>query len=80
MINVNQIKAGRAMLGWSAAALAERAGVSPATVKKYELQKGIPAANTKILMLIKNTLENEGIEFTGDPLVNPGVTLNFKKS
>ena len=80
MINVSQIKAARAMLGWSATALAERAGVSPATVKKYELQKGIPAANTKILMLIKNTLENEGIEFTGDPLVNPGVTLNLKKS
>ncbi len=80
MINVSQIKAGRAMLGWSATVLAERAGVSPATVKKYELQKGIPAANTKILMLIKNTFENEGIEFTGDPLVNPGVTLNLKKS
>ena len=68
------------MLGWSASFLAERAGVSPATVKKYELQKGIPVANTKILMLIKNTLEKEGIEFTGDPLVNPGVTLNLKKA
>jgi len=80
MINVCQIKAARAMLGWSASFLAERAGVSPATVKKYELQKGIPVANTKILMLIKNTLEKEGIEFTGDPLVNPGVTLNLKKA
>jgi transcriptional regulator with XRE-family HTH domain len=78
MISVCQIKAGRVMLGWSAVELSERAGVSSATIKKYETQSGIPNANTRILTAIKSVLEQAGIEFTGDPLVNPGVTLNLK--
>jgi transcriptional regulator with XRE-family HTH domain len=78
MISVCQIKAGRVMLGWSAVELSERAGVSSATIKKYETQSGIPNANTRILIGIKSVLEQAGIEFTGDPLVNPGVTLNLK--
>jgi transcriptional regulator with XRE-family HTH domain len=78
MISVSQIKAGRVMLGWSAVELSERAGVSSATIKKYETQSGIPNANTRILTAIKSVLEQAGIEFTGDPLVNPGVTLNLK--
>lgn len=77
MISVAQIKAGRAMLGWSATELALQAGVGQATVKRYELQEGIPQATTKILLAIKSALEKEGIEFTGDPLVNPGVTLRL---
>ena len=78
MISVCQIKAGRVMLGWSAVELSERAGVSSATIKKYETQSGIPNANTRILTAVKSVLEQAGIEFTGDPLVNPGVTLNLK--
>jgi len=68
------------MLGWSAVRLAEVASVSPATIKKYEMQNGIPNANTRILNAIKLVLEQAGIEFTGDPLVNPGVTLHVSKS
>ena len=78
MISVCQIKAGRVMLRWSAVELSERAGVSSATIKKYETQSGIPNANTRILTAIKSVLEQAGIEFTGDPLINPGVTLNLK--
>ena len=79
MISVYQIKAGRVMLGWSAVELAGRAGVSPATIKKYEMQTGIPNANIRILSAVKSVLESAGIEFTGDPLVNPGVTLHVSK-
>ena len=79
MISVCQIKAGRVILGWSAVELAERAGVSSATIKKYEAQTGIPNANTRILSAVKSVLESAGIEFTGDPLVNPGVTLRIKR-
>ena len=67
------------MLGWSAVELSERAGVSSATIKKYETQSGIPNANTRILTAIKSVLEQAGIEFTGDPLVNPGVTLRIRR-
>ncbi|MDC1436510.1 helix-turn-helix transcriptional regulator [Gammaproteobacteria bacterium] len=79
MLSVVQIKAARSMLGWSAVDLADKAGISPATVKRYEIQSGIPAANTVTLSLIKTTLESAGIEFTGDPLVNPGVTLHLER-
>ena len=67
------------MLGWSAIELANRSGVGSASIKRYEVQPGIPIANTKNLMVIRNTFEEAGIEFIGDPLVNPGVTLRIKR-
>ena len=79
MVSSSQIKAARAMLGWSAIELANRSGVGSASIKRYEVQPGIPIANTKNLMVIRNTFEEAGIEFTGDPLVNPGVTLCIKR-
>jgi transcriptional regulator with XRE-family HTH domain len=75
MVSSSQVKAARAMLGWSAIELANRSGVGSASIKRYEVQDGVPVANTKNLLAIRNTLEDAGIEFTGDPLVNPGVTL-----
>jgi hypothetical protein len=40
---------------------------------------GVPAANLSVLMKLKATLESAGIDFTGDPLVNPGVTLRIER-
>ena len=79
MLSSNQIRAARALLGWSGTDLADLSGVGITTLRRYELQRGIPSANTSVLMLIKQTLESAGIEFTGDPLVNPGVTLHIKR-
>ena len=79
MVSSSQIKAARAMLGWSAIELANRSGVGSASIKRYEVQDGVPVANTKNLMSIRNALEEAGIEFTGDPLVSPGVTLLIKR-
>jgi len=67
------------MLGWSALDLAEASGVGPATIRRYEVQNGIPSANTKVLKELISALELRGIEFSGDPLINPGVTLNLEK-
>ena len=78
MISVRQIKAGRSMLNWSAADLANASGVGPATIRRYEMQVGIPTGNTSTMLSIQSAMENAGIQFTGDPLVNPGVTLNIK--
>ena len=44
-----------------------------------EMQDRIPAGNTSTLASIQSVLEQAGIEFTGDPLVNPGVTLRIKR-
>jgi transcriptional regulator with XRE-family HTH domain len=78
MLSSSQIRAARALLGWSGTDLAEKSAVGITTLRRYELQKGIPSANTSVLLALKETLENAGIEFTGDPLVNPGVTLKIK--
>ena len=66
------------MLGWSAQDLADESGVGPATIRRYEMQVGIPSGNTRVLALLKATLEEAGVTFTGNPLVNPGVTLNLE--
>ena len=66
------------MLGWSAIELADHSGIGSASIKRYAVQDGVPVAN-KNLMAIRNALEKAGIEFTGDPLVNPGVTLLIKR-
>ena len=79
MISVRQIKAGRSMLNWSAADLAEASGVGPATIRRYEMQDGIPTGNTSTLVSIQSALEQAGVQFTGDPLVNPGVTLRIER-
>ena len=79
MLSSSQIRAARALLGWSGIDLAEKSAVGITTLRRYELQKGIPSANTSVLLTLKNTLENAGIEFTGDPLVNPGGTLLIKR-
>ena len=68
------------MLGWSAQGLADASGVGPATIRRYEMQVGIPRGNTRVLALLKATLEEAGVTFTGDPLVNPGVSLNLEIS
>lgn len=78
MISICQIKAARAFLGWSAADLASRSGVGATTLRRYEMKGGIPNANMKTLLAIKHAFESHGIEFTGDPLINPGVTLHVR--
>lgn len=76
MISSSQIKAARALLGISATELSEKCDVGQATLKRYELQDGIPQANAKVLYKIQTYLEKSGIEFIGDPLNNPGVMLH----
>ena len=68
------------MLRWSAADLARQSGVGAATVRRYEMQAGIPSGNTTTLLTLKSTLERAGIEFTGDPIKDPGVILHLSDS
>ena len=43
------------------------------------MRGGIPQGNVMVLMKLKMSLETAGITFTGDPLANPGVTLDLSK-
>ena len=76
MISGRQIRAARALLGWSGQELADECGISLKTLRRYEPQNGIPAGNTKVLKSIETALEDHGIIFTGDPIKDPGVILN----
>lgn len=59
-----QIKAARAILGWTRNTLAARAGVSPATVKVVETDAdGLPALAATRAQFVR-VLEGAGIVFT----------------
>ncbi len=78
MISGRQIRAARALLGWSGQKLADKCGISLKTLRRYEPQNGIPAGSTKVLESIESVLKGYGIVFTGDPIKDPGVILNLK--
>ena len=63
MIIGPQIRAARALLGWSAAELAARAGISYPTVQRAEAVNGIPGMRTPNLAAIQRALEAGGIVF-----------------
>jgi predicted transcriptional regulator len=56
-----QIRAGRALLGWSLSELAERAGVSRPTLAKIE--KNFDDSTSKSRRIVQKLLEEHGVEF-----------------
>ena len=75
MITSEQIRAGRALLKWSAEDLANAAGVGIATVRRLEVVNGVPSCQVRILEALKATLELAGVSFIGTPQDSPGVRL-----
>jgi DNA-binding XRE family transcriptional regulator len=61
-----QIRAARALLGWSAARLAEIAGTSERTIGRAERSAGVPHMHTATLERIAAALRAQGIEFRND--------------
>ncbi|MEI6986980.1 MAG: helix-turn-helix transcriptional regulator [Rhodospirillaceae bacterium] len=61
MISSRQIRAARALLGWSQQDLADRAILSLNAVKRLEAEQSDPRVST--VVAIRATLENGGIEF-----------------
>ena len=80
MISSNQIRAARALLGISAADLAERSSVTWKTVQRFESVDGIPPSRSGTLERVQRALEDAGIEFIGDPVSSPGVRLKRPKA
>lgn len=78
MVSGAQIRAARALLGWSVRDLARRAVVSIATVNLIEDATGLPSTTRGQLDAIQSTLEAEGIEFLNGEA--PGVRLRHKSS
>jgi hypothetical protein len=60
------------MLGWSAAELAKRAGLSYSTVQKAETSDGVPRIRTENVVAIQRALEDGGVMFLEAADVRPG--------
>ena len=75
MLTSEQIKMGRAALGWSIDVLATETSISSRTIKRIEAKTGSPNATAANLKLIKQTLEQAGVEFIGSADEGPGVRL-----
>ena len=58
MISGRQIRAARALLGWSGQDLSDKCGISLKTLRRYEPQNGIPAGSTKVLESIESVLKD----------------------
>lgn len=73
MITRLQVRMARAALGWGVRELAEKAGLAPNTVSRFENGAG---ARVDTLAHIQEALEKEGIIFVpADALGGPGVRL-----
>ena len=73
MITSGQIKAGRALVGWTARELAAKADIGFSTLIRLESESGVPSSNVRTLEAIKKVFENAGIEFIGTPESQAGV-------
>lgn len=63
MVTGRQIKAGRALLGWSRKELADRAGVTADTVKVVEKDSGVLEALASTRARLCTVLEGDGVVF-----------------
>ncbi len=73
MITSGQIKAGRALVGWTARELAAKADIGFSTLIRLESESGVPSSNVRTLEAIKKAFEDAGIEFIGTPESQAGV-------
>ena len=75
MITVRQVKAGRALLGWSQADLAQRSGVSEPTIARLESGDGELGGRENTGRKIRAAMEDGGIEFIEENGGGAGVRL-----
>jgi transcriptional regulator with XRE-family HTH domain len=72
----SQLRAARALLGWSQERLAEASGVSIPTIKRLEPGEGLVQTRVDTLDKLQRSLEAAGVEFTNGG--EPGVKLRRK--
>lgn len=78
LTTISQVRAARGLLGWSQSRLAEEAGLSLPTVKRYESSSSIRVSPDAIAAL-QRALERGGIIFVAENGAGPGVRLKKKR-
>ena len=74
-VSIRQIKAARALLGWSQTDLAESSGVSAPTVKRLEASEGEVGGRIETAEALVAALKQAGIEFIAENGGGAGVRL-----
>ncbi|WP_220033697.1 helix-turn-helix domain-containing protein [Rhodobacter viridis] len=72
-MNGEQIRAARALLGWTAADLAGKSGVSYPTIQRLDATKGPVGGRFETVEAIRKAFEAEGIQFLVDGQVASGI-------
>jgi hypothetical protein len=74
-ITSGQIRAGRALIRWSAADLAREAKLGLATIRRAEVAEGATSMTVANEFAVRRTLEAAGVEFIDQNGGGPGVRL-----
>ena len=75
----SQIRAARALLGWSQGKLARVAGIGLTTLQRIEQNEGVVKGNFSTVLKIQRAFEKAGILFTDDESGEIGVRLKTDK-
>jgi predicted transcriptional regulator len=75
MVSVRQVKAARALLGWSQDDLAKESGVSKPTVARLETTDGKLGGYADTRNKLVTALESAGVIFVEENGAGPGVRL-----
>ena len=75
MVSIRQVKAARALLGWTQNDLADRSGVSRPSIKRLEAGDGELGGRAATGDAIRLALESAGVEFIAENGGGAGVRL-----
>jgi transcriptional regulator with XRE-family HTH domain len=78
MLQVAQLRAARALLGWRQEDIAQAAKVSVATIRRIESQEGLLTGYVSTLIKIQAAFEQAGIQFIDDDAIG-GFGLRMAK-
>lgn len=78
-VSIRQVKAARALLGWSQSDLAQRSGVSEPTIKRIEATDGELGGRADTATKIIAAIERAGVGFLAEGSVaeGKGVAINL---
>jgi hypothetical protein len=79
-ISSAQIRAGRALVRWSAADLALEAKLGLATIRRAEVTEGATSMTVANELAVRRALEGAGVEFIDENGGGPGVRLRKGKT
>jgi predicted transcriptional regulator len=79
LITTRQVKAARALLGWSQGDLAKWSGISEPTIARLESAEGELGGREATGAKIKKAIVNAGIEFIDENGGGPGVRLRKRQ-